>query len=130
MSQITGALTINNGAATLVAKTFSPERVAPELSTFTERSATSSAGFARLGIQFSPASSKRATNRIDLSLDLPILQTVNGVSSVAYVGRFKGYFVVPDVMTAAERADLAAYVANALNNTQVRAVIKDLDPMY
>lgn len=130
MSQITGALTINNGAATPVAKTFSPERVAPELSTFTERSSASSAGFARLGIQFSPASSKRATNRIDLSLDLPILQTVNGVSSVAYVGRFKGYFVVPDVMTAAERADLAAYVANALGNTQVRAVIKDLDPMY
>lgn len=130
MSQISGALTINNGAATPVAKTFSPERVAPELSTFTERSAASSAGFVRLGIQFSPASSKRATNRIDLSLDLPILQTVNGVSSVAYVGRFKGYFVVPDVMTAAERADLAAFVANALDNAQVRAVIKDLDPLY
>ena len=130
MSQITGALTINNGAATPVAKTFSPERVTPELTTFTERSATSSAGFVRLGMAFSPASSKRATNRIDVSLDLPILQTVNGVSTVAYVGRFKGYFVIPDVMTASERADLAAFVANALDNTQVRAVIKDLDPMY
>ncbi len=130
MSQVTGALTINNGAATPVAKTFSPERVAPELSTFTERTATSSAGFVRLGVAFSSASSKRNTNRIDVSLDLPILQTINGVSSVAYVGRFKGYFVIPDVMTAAERADLAAFVANALDNTQVRAVIKDLDPLY
>lgn len=130
MSQITGALSINNGAATPVAKTFSPERVTPELTTFTERTATSSAGFVRLGVAFSAASSKRATNRVDISLDYPVLQTVNGVSSVAYVGRFKGYFVVPDVMTAAERADLAAFVANALDNTQVRAVIKDLDPMY
>ena len=130
MSQVTGALTINDGAATPVAKTFSPERVTPELTTFTERTASSSAGFARLGIGFSPASSKRATNRIDISLDLPVLQTVNGVSSVAYVGRFKGYFVVPDVMTASERANLAAYVANALDATSVRAVIKDLDPLY
>lgn len=130
MSQITGSLTINDGAATPVAKTFAPERVAPELSTFTERTATSSAGFIRLGVGFSAASSKRATNRIDLSLDYPVLQTVNGVSSVAYVGRFKGYFIVPDVMTAAERANLAAFVANALDNAQVRATIKDLDPMY
>lgn len=130
MSQITGALTINNGAATPVAKTFSPERVTPELTTFTERSAASSAGFIRLGVAFSPASSKRATNRIDVSLDFPVLQTVNGVSAVAYVGRFKGYFVVPDIMTSSERADLAALVANALDNAQVRAVIKDLDPMY
>lgn len=130
MSQITGPLTINNGAATPVAKTFSPERVAPELSTFTERTAQSSAGFLRLGVAYSPASGKRTTNRVDVNLDFPVLQTVNGVSQVAYTGRFKGYFVIPDVMTAAERADLAAFVANALDNTQVRAVVKDLDPMY
>lgn len=130
MSQVTGALSINNGAATPVAKTFSPERIAPESASFTERSAGSSAGFVRLAIGLSPASSKRVTNRIDVSLDLPVLQTVNGVSSVAYVGRFKGYYVVPDVMTSAERADLAAYVANALDIPQIRAVVKDLDPLY
>jgi len=130
MSQITGPLTILNGAATPVAKSFVPQQVAPDQSTFAEKTATSSAGYCRLGVGFSPASSKRATNRVDISLDLPILQTVNGVSSVAYTGRFKGYFIVPDVMTAAERADLAAFVANALDNAQVRGVIKDLDPMY
>lgn len=130
MSQVTGALSINNGAATPVAKSFAPERVAPDLATFTERSAAVSAGFPRLSVQYSPASSKRATNRIDLGLDLPVLQTVNGVSSVAYVGRFKGYFVIPDTMTAAERADLAAFVANALDVTSIRAVVKDLDPLY
>lgn len=130
MSQITGNISIDDGAATPVAKAFAPERVTPELSTFTERTATSSAGFVRLGVGFSPASSKRNTNRVDVTLDLPILSTVNGVSTVAYVGRFKGYFVIPDVMTSAERADLAAFVANALDNAQVRAVVKDLDPLY
>lgn len=130
MSQITGPLTINNGAATPVAKTFAPERVAPELTTFTERSSTSSAGFLRLGIGYSPASSKRATTRVDVALDLPVLSTVNGVSTVAYIGRFKGYFVIPDVMTAAERADLIAFVANALDDSKIRGTVKDLDPLY
>lgn len=130
MSQITGPLSINDGAATPVAHSFAPERVTPDLSTFTERTAGSSAGYIRLGVGFSPAASNRPTNRIDINLDLPVLQTVNGVSTVAYVGRFKGYFVVPDQMTAAERANLHAYVANALANATVKGVVKDLDPMY
>jgi hypothetical protein len=130
MSQVSGSLSINNGAGTPVAKTFAPERVAPERSVFTERTATSSAGFIRLGVGFSAANSQRATNRVDLDLAMPILQTVNGVSSVAYSGLFKGYFVIPDVMTSAERADLHAFVANALDVAIVKAVVKDLDPMY
>lgn len=130
MPQISAALTINDGSATPVAKTFAPERVAPELSTFTERTTGISAGFARLGVGFSPATAKRATNRTDLSVDVPVLQTVNGVSSVAYVLRFKGYFVTPDTATAAERANLQAYVANAMNHATVKAVVKDNDPMY
>jgi len=130
MSQITGPLSINNGAATPVAKSFAPERVSPDLSTFTERSAAVSAGFTRLSVGYSPASSKRATNRVDVKLDLPVLSTVNGVSTVAYVGRFQGYFVIPDVMTALERADLRAFVANALDNTPIMGIVKDLDPLY
>lgn len=130
MSQITGPLTINNGAATPVAKSFAPERVAPDMSIFTERTPAVSAGFTRLTVGYSAASSKRPTSRIDVSLDFPVLSTVNGVSTVAYVGRFKGYFVVPDQMAAAERADLHAYVANALSHAQIKAVVKDLDPLY
>lgn len=130
MSQVTGPLSINNGAVTPVAKSFAPEQVSPALSTFTERTSASSAGFFRLGISLSPASSKRLTNRVNVDFDMPVMQTINGISTVAYVGRFKGYFVIPDQMTAAERADLAAFVANSLDNTQIRAVIKDLDPLY
>lgn len=130
MSQVTGPLAINNGAATPVAKSFAPEQVSPKLSTFTERTATSSAGYIRLGVGLDMAKASRPTNRVDISLDLPIQETVNGVLTVSRTLRFKGYFVIPDTATAGERADLAAFVANALDNTQVRAVVKDLDPMY
>lgn len=130
MSQVTGPLSILDGQATPVAHSFAPERVAPDGSVFTERTAASSAGYLRLGIKYSAASSQRATNRVDVSFTYPVLQTVNGVSSVAYTGRFAGYFVIPDTMTQAERWNLAAYVANALDATAIRAVVKDLDPLY
>lgn len=130
MSQVTGPLSIDNGAETPVAKSFAPMAIAPAISVFTERSAAASSGYVKLAVGLSPANGGRKTNRIDLSLDLPVVEVVSGVNQVTRTLRFKGYFVIPDDATAAERADLAAFVANALDNTQVRAVIKDLDPMY
>lgn len=130
MSQITGPLTISDGAATPVARSFAPMRVAPEQSVFSEKTSGIAAGYVDLEVKFNPASTQRPTNRIDVAVTLPVLSTVNGISTVAYTGLFKGYFVVPDVMTAAERANLHAYVANALNHATVKAVVKDLDPMY
>lgn len=130
MSQVTGALSINNGAATPVAKTFAPESVSPSRSVFTERSAASSNGFIRLAVGFDPATSKRATNRITFDLAMPVIETISGQNQVTRIGRASVTFVVPDTMTNAERADLHAYVANALQNTQVRAIVRDLDPLY
>lgn len=130
MSQVTGNLTINDGAATPVARTFAPERVAPDLSTFVEKTAGVSSGYIRLGVKFSPATSNRPTNRVDFNMDLPVLSTVNGVSTVAMTARFRSYWVLPDNLSAADRANAWAFVANALDNAQIKAVIKDLDPLY
>lgn len=130
MSQVTGPLSINDGLATPVARSFAPMRVAPDQSVFSEKSSAVSAGYKSLKIGLSSASASRPTNRVDVELQFPVVSTVNGISTVAYTGMFKGYFVMPEVMTATERADLAAFVANALDNAQIRGVIKDLDPLY
>jgi len=130
MSQITAPLSIMNGAATPVAVTFSPERVAPELSTFVDRSGGVSALYPRLSVKFSPAAGNRPTNRVDVDLDLPVGATVNGVSTVASVGRVRCYAVIPDTWDATIRANLVGLFANALDNATVRGVFKDLDPMY
>lgn len=130
MSQISAPVVVYDGKATPVAQTFHPERVAPELSTFVERTSGVSAGYKRISIGFSPASTKRPTNRIDVSFDFPVLGTTNGVSTVAYVARFKGYFVIPDTMTAAERKDFFALGWNALNTSPLTGVVRDLDPLY
>lgn len=130
MGQVTGPLTINDGAATPVARTFSPEKVSPEESVFVERSAGVSAGYQRLKVGYSPANANRPTNRVDVGLTMPVLQTINGVSSVAYTARFEGKFVLPDVATPADRANIIAFVKNALGLTLISGVVKDLDPLY
>lgn len=130
MSQVTGPLSINNGAATPVAKSFAPAAVSPGRSIFQERSAASSSGYLTLTVLSANADGNRPTNRVDVNIDLPIIELVNGTNKVTRVGRFKSYFVLPDTMTAAERADLRAYAANAFDNALVMATIKDLDPMY
>ncbi len=130
MSQVSGNLSINNGAATPVAVTFAPERVSPDLTTFVDRTAGASAAYSRLAVAFSPANGKRTTNRIDVKFDLPIYSTVNGVITVTDIARFQGYFVIPGTADASTRANLAAFVANALDVTSIRGVIKDLDPLY
>lgn len=130
MAQVTGPLVINDGAATPVARSFSPEKVAPGESIFAERSSGVSAGFLRLKVGLDPARANRPTNHVPIDLVMPTLNTVNGVSVVAYTARFQGKFILPDTMTAAERANIVALVANALDNALVRGMVKDLDPAY
>lgn len=130
MSQITAPLAINNGAATPVAVSFAPERVAPELSTFVDRSSGVSALYPRISVTFSPAANNRPTARIEINIDYPKASVANGVSTVASVGRFRSYAVVPDNFDTADRSHFAAFIKNALANVTVNNVIKDLDPMY
>lgn len=128
MSQVTGALTIADGAA--ANKTFAPVQVSPGFSEFAEKTAGISAGYYLLDFLFSPANGQRATTRVDVNLKMPQIQTINGVSSVASTGLFKGYFVIPDTWTTALRKDMRAFVANALDVAIVKAIVEDLDPMY
>lgn len=130
MSQVTGPIVIKNGAATPVDKSFAPIAVSPDLSVFAEKSSAASSGYIKLSIGVSLANGQRNTNRVDINLDLPVTEIVNGVAQVTRTGRFKGYFVIPDAMTGSERADLVAYIANALDVAQIRSVVKDLDPLY
>lgn len=130
MPQITGPIVINNGAATPVAKSFAPERVAPEGSVFVERSAASALGFLKLGLKYSAGNSARRTNRVDIDLTMPTTQNLGGLISIADTGLFRGYWVIPDAFTADQRADLHAFVANAIAHAIVKAAVKDLDPAY
>lgn len=129
MSQA-AAIVLNDGQATPVAVTFSPERVTPERSIFADRSSGISLRFRRLNASFSPSVPNRPTNRSGLTVSVPVTSTVNGVTTVAFTMIGKLEFVLPDGSSDADRKDLYAFMQNALANTLLRGNLRDLDPLY
>jgi hypothetical protein len=124
------AIVLNDGQATPVAHTFQPNQITPQLAVFTNRDSVTSAGQMTLELGFSPASSKRSTERLSVRFNLPIEATVDGVTAVAYTARFLSDIIIPDSMTASQRADLAAFISNAVSDAIVQGMVTDLDPVY
>lgn len=124
------SIVINDGQATPVATTFAPESVTPGLSSFADRTAGIALGFRRLRVSNSFANGKTVVNRSKLSVELPIVSTVNGVATVAYTLRANLDIILPDGATDAQRKDLYAFLKNALANTLVQGALRDLDPLY
>lgn len=105
---------VGNGDATLVDKTTS----------------TMIAGQSTLVLTFSPASSKRKTDRVGVRLNLPKVVQVASVDTLDSVGRFIGDFVIPDTWTVLDRNNFVTLVANALANSVVKGYGKDRDPLW
>jgi len=129
MSQA-AAITINDGLATPVARTFSPESVTPALSVFSERSAGIASLFKKLKLTNTFASGKSTVNRATFKVEYPVAQVVGGVTSVAYILRANLELILPDQCTDADRKDLYAYLKNGLAHASITGVLRDLDPQY
>jgi len=124
------AITINDGQATFVAVTFSPESVSPQASIFTDRASGTAIGFRRLGVSSKFAAVKGGVNRGKFTVDYPITSTVAGVTTVAYTLRATVDVIIPDGAISVERNNLYAFLQNGLANTLVRGGLRDLDPIY
>jgi hypothetical protein len=126
-------ISLNDGQATPVAHVFSPKvQVTPGSTILTNSDDnTTSAGDLRLHLGFSSANSKRKTNRVKYEFAYPVEATdADGITRVAYTGRFSIDVVIPEEMTQAERDDLAAYLKNAMSDSVLQGYVSDLDPMY
>lgn len=125
------AIVINDGATTPVAVTFSPEKVTPEATVFVDRRKSSRALQPSITVGLRPASGSRNTYQGVFEVAVPIEGVVNGVAQPIGVARFKdGKFIIPDFTPAADRANLHAWTSNGMQNSLVKAVFKDLDPIY
>lgn len=129
MAQAT-PLVINDGQATPVATTFNPESVTPSLSVFADRTAGIAMAFRRLKLSLSFASGKSLVNRAKYSIEIPVTQSVNGVTTVAYTLRANLDVILPDAATDAQRKDLYAFLKNGLANPLIQGMMRDLDPVF
>lgn len=118
-----------DGAATPVSHTFNPRTSGTDQSVLVERGVVALAD-KKLTLSFSASSSKRATTRVEISFEYPVVDTTSATPALIGKGLFKGYFVIPDTFSQTNRKDLRAFVANAMDNAIVSAYVNDLDPIW
>ncbi|UUW21411.1 MAG: hypothetical protein [Sanya fiers-like virus 50] len=124
------SIVVNDGQATPVAVTFSPEAVSPSLSVFSDRRLGIASLFPRLGVSTTFAKGAGSSNRAKFTVTYPVGQTVDGVQKVAYTLRANVEVILPDGATDQQRKDLYAFLKNGLSATLVQGALRDLDPLY
>lgn len=124
------AINVNDGQATPVAVSFTPESVTPALTRFVDRATGIAAKFRRINVRFNMPTSKKAGVQ-EVATSIPVWGTLpSGAQGVVYTLRARTIYELPDGCTDAERKDLFAIHNNAQNNTLIRGSVRDLDPMY
>lgn len=114
-----------------VSRTYVPQSVSNSAVTLVDKTtALSVSGQGTIVLDFSPVSSKRKTDRINMRLNLPKTVSVSGVETVESVARFNGDFIIPETWVTLERNNFIKLVSNMLANTVVQGYVKDRDPMF
>lgn len=123
------SFTLNNAAA--VAITFAPERLPDGRISWVDRRKASLSLQPRFILSQSPASGGRPTHKASIEFIYPVEGLVNNVAAPVAVGRFKdGNWIIPDIMPAADRADMQAFAANVFDVALVKNMMKDMDWVY
>lgn len=123
-------LTINDGAATPVAHTFSVVGTTGAKATWADKSGGIPTGFAKITNEVREAKSKDGAHSVIIGFELPVLATVNGVTTRARVSSAQVRFNYAQDSTDQERKDAVAYVVNALSNATVKAAAYNIEPHY
>lgn len=130
MPNITAPITLFDGLATPVTRSFVPYRVAPELATFYYKVNVMRSAWIGLDVKWSDSSAKRPTTRQEISLDYPLVRNVAGVDTIVANGRAIVTFVIPDQMTDQEIKDLRAFTQGSLGNAAITAGTVNREPLY
>jgi len=140
MSQMSNVV-LNDAAATPVAHTFAPDvqglRENQQVAIYVDRAANAGipVGFNKLELTFSRPTAQRKTYRLGLKLSTPVLEvtsnsTVTGIApapTVAYTPLIQTEVVIPERASQQARKDLRKMFYEALNHSQVKDAIENLD---
>lgn len=127
------ATSISANDSGAVAHVFVPVSVTPQLSLFRNTAtAAMSASEENIGLSLSRASANRPTNKVKITINIPHESLApNGIDYVVRdTFRFVGEWVIPDLMSTAERNDAETIVRNVLNVTALKNYIKDLEAYW
>lgn len=131
-------IVINDGAATPVAHTFYPQQSDPDALYRENLSGIALIGNGVIKASVKPSKTTEGMNRVQLSLQLPALETATAQNSegytaapkVAYVTTVNVDFILPNRSTAQQRKDCRVLLSNLLANSQVIDAIENLTRPY
>jgi hypothetical protein len=125
-------IVINDGQSTPVSHTFVPARKAGDVVFWEERNTAHTAGgFYSISIGAnSPTSRQVVRAKINLSVPFEVVNVDTGSYSYPSIGRANMDILVPVSATAAERADLYAYLKNLVSHAVIDNLVNDLDTPF
>lgn len=136
MAQI-AAIVINNGAATPVARTFSPQDATMQMASWIDRTGGIATGMPMLSLsaKFADSTSETSVTRINGKIALPIMEVISNntnsgyqpLPKVAYTGYGRFEFSLPGRMTLDQRRDVLAFLRNFLANAAITSSVEGFE---
>lgn len=132
MPHITAALSLLDGQATPVARSFVPRVMGVNESIFryARTAGDTPDKTVNLKVNWSESSPKRPTTRQAIEIAYPVLRTVNGIITVVDTGRVQCLNIIPDSMTDLEIADMIYFAKNAQFNAAIYAGSVQREPIW
>lgn len=124
------ALTVNDGATTPVAHTFSPQTTSGAKAVWADRSPSIPAGFRTISHELVDPNGNRTVHKLTMGFMIPVVQTVDTVDTVTRYNSAQVVLNINPGSSLQERKDLLAYVANTLGLATVKTSVENLEPFY
>lgn len=123
-------IAINDGKATPVTHTFSPQTTDGSLAELLNRSATIQAGMEQLHIEYVKPRSANAAHQYKVKLVRPVTALVSGVDTVVRKSTTTITMNFSSDSTAADRKDEVALIRNLFTNATFASAVENLEPYY
>lgn len=130
-------IVLADGQTTPANHTFTPTQVSADLVTYHDKASGIAAGYPRVTLGRRLATKDNANVKTSSRVYLPVLETAATSASGFTPGPTVAYglagnvdVTIPDRATAAERADLYAYLKNLVAHAVFGSAVKDMDFPY
>lgn len=130
MPHITTAISLSDGQATPVARSFTPQSLGMTLSRFAYKKIAAKFGWVFFDVKWSDSTPKRPTVRQEISIEMPIVRPVAGVDTKVSTARAFTTFVIPDEMTEDEIKDMRAFLIAAQSNGNISVGSTQREPLW
>jgi hypothetical protein len=128
------SITINDGATTPVAHSFTPVNVNSDgVAKYSDKALGIAIGYPIITLQPKESNKQNRSNKVLGKVALPVLEQVAGSTNtgftpapvVAYTLYFNFDFALPDRCTLQNRKDILAYAKNLIGNALLASLVQD-----